>query len=131
MFDASHSKVYPERTSAGYLPIIQAPAHDIDTLNTVVQRVLHIKKAMKQKRVALTVALFPNKKVTSLGLTLPLGCIKSRCKLFGTFYCHICMHTLMCMTMNFCNTYIVLLSLMCLIVIVWSTCCRLIKLLIT
>ena len=69
MFDASH-QVNPERTSAGYLPIIQAPAHDIDTLNTVVQRVLHITKAMKQKRVALTVALFPNKKVTSLGLTL-------------------------------------------------------------
>ena len=46
----------------GYLPIIQIPAHDIDTLNTVVQRVIHITRAMKQKQVVLTVdeALFTN-----------------------------------------------------------------------
>ena len=46
----------------GYLPLTQAPAHDIDTLNTVVQRVIHITRAIKQKHVVLTVdeALFPN-----------------------------------------------------------------------
>ena len=39
----------------GYLPIIQAPAHHIDTLNTVVKRVLHVAQAMEQEHVDLPV----------------------------------------------------------------------------
>ena len=48
-------------TTIGYLPIIQAPAHDIDTLNTIVQRALHILQALNQNYLVLTVdeALFP------------------------------------------------------------------------
>ncbi len=51
----------PQRTSVGFLPIIQAHAHDIDTLNTVVQRLLKITKTLKQNHIVLTVdeALFP------------------------------------------------------------------------
>lgn len=60
-FNKDHSDSDPERTTVGYLPIIQAPAHDLDTLNTVVQRILHISKQLEQKHVVLTVdqALFP------------------------------------------------------------------------
>lgn len=60
-FNQKHSEVDPNMTTVGYLPIIQAPAHDIDTLNTVVQRALHITQALNQKHIVLTVdeALFP------------------------------------------------------------------------
>ena len=39
----------------GYLPIIQTPAHHIDTLNTVVKRVLHVAQSIEQEHVVLTV----------------------------------------------------------------------------
>ena len=60
-FNQKHSTVDPAMTTVGYLPIIQAPAHDIDTLNTVVRRALHITQALEQKYVVLSVdeALFP------------------------------------------------------------------------
>ena len=47
--------VNPELTSVGYLPIIQAPAHHIDTLNTVVKRELHVAQSVEQEHVVLTV----------------------------------------------------------------------------
>ena len=45
----------------GYLPIIQASAHELDTLNTLIMRVVHIAEALQQEHVVLTVdeALFP------------------------------------------------------------------------
>jgi len=49
-----------EITSVGYMPIIQAPAHEFDTLNTVVRRCKHVASALGQQHVVLTVdeALF-------------------------------------------------------------------------
>ena len=43
------------------MPIILAPAHDVDTLNTVVQRIIEVAESFNQKHVLLTVdqALFP------------------------------------------------------------------------
>ena len=43
------------------MPIIQAPANDLDTLNTVVRRILHIAQSLGQKCLVLTVdeGLFP------------------------------------------------------------------------
>lgn len=60
-FNQSVSTVNPEQTSIGYLPIVQAPANDIDTLNTVVMRVLHVAKSLQQEHVVLTVdeGLYP------------------------------------------------------------------------
>ena len=37
-FNQEHSTKNPPKTTVGYMPIIQAPAHDAATLNTVVQR---------------------------------------------------------------------------------------------
>ena len=60
-FNQQVSTVNPEQTSVGYLPIIQAPAHELDTLNTVVMRVMHVSQSMEQEHVVLTVdeALYP------------------------------------------------------------------------
>lgn len=60
-FNQSASTINPEQTSVGYLPIIQAPAHDIDTLNTVVRWVLHVAQSIGQEHVVLTVdeGLYP------------------------------------------------------------------------
>ena len=60
-FNQQASTVNPEQTSVGYLPIIQAPAHEIDTLNTVVMRVWHVAQSMGQEHVVLTVdeGLYP------------------------------------------------------------------------
>lgn len=44
-----------EVTSIGYMPIVQAAAHEIDTLNTVIQRCRHIAIALGQQHVVLTV----------------------------------------------------------------------------
>lgn len=41
-FNQSHSEMLPEMTSIGYMPIIQAPTHDLDTLITVVLRCKHV-----------------------------------------------------------------------------------------
>lgn len=60
-FNQNASTVNPAQTSLGYLPIIQAPANDIDTLNTVVRRALHVAQSMEQEHVVLTVdgGLYP------------------------------------------------------------------------
>ena len=59
-FNQKHSQVNQNQTTIGYLPIIQAPANDVDTLNTGVHRILHVVNALEQKHAVLTVdqALF-------------------------------------------------------------------------
>jgi hypothetical protein len=37
-FNQSISSIHPDLTVVDYMPIVQAPAHEIDTLNTVVQK---------------------------------------------------------------------------------------------
>ena len=61
LYNQKASTVNPEKTTVGYLPIIQAPASELDTLNTVVKRVLHVAKSIKQQHIVLTVdeALYP------------------------------------------------------------------------
>lgn len=60
-FNQAHSKINPPRTTTGYMPIIQAPAHELSTMNTAVVRALHVAKALNNKYVVMTVdqALFP------------------------------------------------------------------------
>lgn len=60
MFNQSVNESSPEMTSIGYMPIIQAPAHEIDTLNTVVMRCLNVARKLEQHHVVITVdeALF-------------------------------------------------------------------------
>ena len=60
-FNEKHSKTDPKVSTVGYMPIILAPAHDVNTLNTVVQRIVQVAESFKQKHVVLTVdqALFP------------------------------------------------------------------------
>ena len=59
-FNQRHSDTAPEVTSVGYMPIIQAPAHELDTLNTVVLRCMHVARKLGQPHVVITVdeALF-------------------------------------------------------------------------
>ena len=59
-FNQQHSNENPEQTSVGYLPIILSPAHEMDTLNTVVRRSMVIAKHFNQEHVVITVdqALF-------------------------------------------------------------------------
>ncbi len=61
LFNQNASTVNPEKTTVGYLPIIQSLASELDTLNTVIKRVLHVAKSMKQQHVVLMVdeALYP------------------------------------------------------------------------
>ncbi len=61
LFNQNASTVNPEKTTVGYLPIIQSPASEFDTLNTVIKRVLHLAKSMEQQHVVLTVdeAFYP------------------------------------------------------------------------
>ena len=54
-FNKSKSDVNPEQTSLGFLPIIQAPAHEYDTLHTAIQRCMHISNAMGQHHTVITV----------------------------------------------------------------------------
>jgi hypothetical protein len=42
-------------TTVGYMPILQAPAHEFDTLNTVVKRCMYIAAALGQKHTVITV----------------------------------------------------------------------------
>ena len=44
-----------EQTAVGYLPIILAPAHDLDTLNTAVKRCMAISSHFGQEHTVLTV----------------------------------------------------------------------------
>ena len=59
-FNQMISKADQEITSVGYMPIVQAPAHELDTLNTVLQRCKHVAAILGQQHVVLTVdeALF-------------------------------------------------------------------------
>ena len=59
-FNQMITKEDQEVTSVGYMPIVQAPAHEIDTLNTVVLRCKQVATTLRQHHVVLTVdeALF-------------------------------------------------------------------------
>lgn len=54
-FNQDFSKNQSEVTTVAYLPIIQNPAHDLDTLNTVVNRCLHISRELGQFYTVITV----------------------------------------------------------------------------
>lgn len=60
-FNEQASDVDAETTTVGYMPIIQSPAHEMDTMNTVVQRIIHVATSLQQTYIVLTVdqALFP------------------------------------------------------------------------
>ena len=60
-FNEKHAKTDPEVTTVGYMPIILAPAHNLDTLNTVIKRIMQVANSFNQTHVVLTVdqALFP------------------------------------------------------------------------
>lgn len=60
VFNQSVSSEESEQTAVGYLPIILAPAHEIDTLNTVVKRCMAISSHFGQEHTVITVdqALF-------------------------------------------------------------------------
>ncbi|KAL9951254.1 hypothetical protein ACROYT_G043888 [Oculina patagonica] len=60
-FNEAHTAIDLEVSTVGYMPIILAPAHDVDTLNTVVQRIIQVAESFNQKHIVLTVdqALFP------------------------------------------------------------------------
>ena len=70
-FNRKHSCINPEQSTIGYMPIIQAPAHELGTLNTIVQRVLYVTASLKQKHAVITVdqTLFPG--LMELKLTVP------------------------------------------------------------
>ena len=42
-------------TKVGYIPIIQAPAHEMDTLNTVVKKCMHVATALRQRHTVITI----------------------------------------------------------------------------
>lgn len=54
-FNQSLSQNEHEVTAIGYMPILQAPAHEFDTLNTVVKRCMHISAALGQQYTVITV----------------------------------------------------------------------------
>ena len=54
-FNHALSKAKNDITTVGYMPIIQAPAHDLDTLNTVVRRCMYISSQLGQQYTVLTV----------------------------------------------------------------------------
>ena len=60
VFDQSVSSEEPEYTSVGYMPLVLAPAHEFETLNTVVKRCMAIASHFGQKYTIITVdqALF-------------------------------------------------------------------------
>ena len=51
-FNQLASTINPKQTLVLYLPIIQAPAHELDKLNTVV---MHVAESLQQEHVVLTV----------------------------------------------------------------------------
>jgi len=55
VFNQSVSSEEPEQTAAGYLPIILAPAHELETLNTVVKRCMAISSHFDQQYTVVTV----------------------------------------------------------------------------
>ena len=54
-FKQEHSDVNPTETTVGHMPLILAPAHDVDTLNTVVKRCKFVADKLGQTYVVLTV----------------------------------------------------------------------------
>lgn len=42
-------------TKVGYMPILQAPAHEMDTLNTVVKKCMHVSSVLGQQYTVITV----------------------------------------------------------------------------
>ena len=60
-FNEARSETDPEVSTVGYMSVILAPAHDVDTLNTVVQQIIQVAESFNQKHVVWTVdqALFP------------------------------------------------------------------------
>lgn len=54
-YNQTHSTVDPPKSTVGYVPIIQAPAHEVDTLNTVAKRALEIAHKLEQRYAVLTV----------------------------------------------------------------------------
>ena len=54
-FNEKHSQMDPEQTTLGYMPIILAPAHELDTLNTVVKRCMAISSHLGQEYTVITV----------------------------------------------------------------------------
>ena len=60
IFNEKHSQVDPEQTTLGYMPIILAPAHELDTLNKVGKRCMLISAHLGQEYTVITVdqALF-------------------------------------------------------------------------
>ncbi|KAJ8874113.1 hypothetical protein PR048_024954 [Dryococelus australis] len=48
------SSVNPEQTAAGYLPVILAPAHELDTINTVVNKCMSISSHFGQEHTVIT-----------------------------------------------------------------------------
>ena len=55
LFNQSLPSEEPEQTAVGYLPLILAPAHELDTLNTVVKRCMAISSHFGQEHTVLTV----------------------------------------------------------------------------
>ena len=51
-----HSKTDPEVSTVGYMPIILANVHNLNTLNTVVQRIAKVAESFNQKHIVLRVA---------------------------------------------------------------------------
>ena len=45
----AHAPKNPDRTSVGYLLIIQASSHELDEMNTSVMRVFHVAESLQQK----------------------------------------------------------------------------------
>ena len=70
-FNQQHSEIEPHQTTIGYMPLILSPAHQLDTLNTVIQRCKYTAESLGQKYVVLTVdeALFC--KLMDLKWTIP------------------------------------------------------------
>ena len=60
-FNEKHFDTDSEVSSVGYMPIILAPAHEVDTSNTVVQKIVAVAESFNQKHAVLTVdqAIFP------------------------------------------------------------------------
>ena len=54
-FNQRLSNANQEVTTVGYMPIIQAPAHDMDTLNTVVRRCMYVTSQLGQHYTVLIV----------------------------------------------------------------------------
>ena len=54
VFNQNTSQVNPKLTTIGYIPIIQAPAHEFNTLNTVIQRCKYIANTLGQNFAVIT-----------------------------------------------------------------------------